>query len=79
MQSITELSPSELRGEYSSLMEEYHKVQDAHLKLNMARGKPAPAQLDLSMEMIHLPKNLKTEDGTDIRNYGILEIGRAHV
>lgn len=73
MQSITELSPSELRGEYSSLMEEYHKVQDAHLKLNMARGKPAPAQLDLSMEMMHLPKNLKTEDGTDIRNYGILE------
>lgn len=70
---VAKLSPAELESGYSSLMNRYHEVQDAHLSLNMSRGKPAPEQLDLSMRMLHLPESFTTEDGADARNYGILE------
>ena len=41
----------------------------------MARGKPAPAQLELSAEMLDpdLLGDFKANDGMDIRNYGGLE------
>ncbi len=39
----------------------------------MARGKPATAQLDVSMGMldvINSSSDMMAEDGTDCRNYG---------
>lgn len=41
----------------------------------MARGKPAPAQLELSAEMLDpdLLGDFKADDGMDIRNYGGLD------
>lgn len=62
-----------LQAEYSSLMCRYHEIQEKKLQLNMARGKPAPEQLDMSMELLHLPQSYTTEAGIDARNYGILE------
>ncbi|MGC2110172.1 MAG: aminotransferase class I/II-fold pyridoxal phosphate-dependent enzyme [Candidatus Korobacteraceae bacterium] len=41
------------------------------LKLNLTRGKPSSAQLDLSVELLTLPgmTDYVAEDGTDCRNY----------
>ena len=73
MKSVTEFSAEELRREYTVLMQKYHEVQEMDLQLNMARGKPSPQQLDLSMGLLDHPKDLRLENGMDARNYGILE------
>ena len=39
----------------------------------MARGKPAPSQLDLSAPLLGAMDTYTLEDGTDARNYGILD------
>ena len=73
MKKYTEMTQEELRKEYESLQAEYLKYSANPLKLNMARGKPSPAQLDLSMPMLDVldsKSELIAEDGTDCRNYG---------
>ncbi len=75
MKNYTEMSTSELREELDKLEQEYKKYSYHPLSLNMARGKPAPEQLDLSMGMMDVlssKADLKCEDGTDCRNYGVL-------
>lgn len=44
------------------------KAQDLHLDLT--RGKPAAAQLDISNSLMQLPSSYRDEAGTDCRNYG---------
>lgn len=58
-------SLQQLRTSYAALVAK-------GLKLDLTRGKPAAAQLDLSSELLALPGagNFKAEDGTDCRNYG---------
>ncbi len=75
MKKYTEMTPEELREEFERLQKEYKKYSHNPLNLNMARGKPSPAQLDLSMGMMDVLSSgadLKCEDGTDCRNYGVL-------
>ena len=51
-----------------------HRTHD--LSLNMARGKPSAAQLDLSTDMLTVlatPEDCFAESGLDCRNYGGLE------
>lgn len=75
MKKYTEMTQQELREEYERLESEYLKYSAEPLKLNMARGKPSPAQLDLSMPMMDVldaKTALIAEDGTDCRNYGVL-------
>lgn len=55
------------------LMVRYKEAAAENLKLNMARGKPAPDQLDLSNGLLDGMNNFLLEDGTDARNYGILD------
>jgi Transcriptional regulators containing a DNA-binding HTH domain and an aminotransferase domain (MocR family) and their eukaryotic orthologs len=46
------------------------------LSLNMSRGKPCTEQLNLSMglmEVLNAQSDLTCEDGTDCRNYGVLD------
>ena len=43
------------------------------LKLDLTRGKPAAAQLDLSNELLNLPRGVVDQAGVDTRNYGGLE------
>lgn len=66
----------ELENEYASLVKEYENVKGMGLNLNMARGKPGKAQLDLSLGLLDV-LNSKSDfvgaDGMDCRNYGILE------
>lgn len=55
------------------LKDQYEAARGKHLKLNMSRGKPSPGQLDLSNELLGPLDSFLTEDGTDARNYGILD------
>ncbi|MYM37548.1 aminotransferase class I/II-fold pyridoxal phosphate-dependent enzyme [Duganella sp. FT50W] len=49
---------------------QYHAFQQLGLKLDMSRGKPAPAQLDLSNALTEALPTYLAADGTDARNYG---------
>ena len=75
MKNYTELSREELRAELDAVIAEYAALSGPNAKkLDMSRGKPNHEQLDLSMDMLAIaPEELiKTEDGTDTRNYGVL-------
>jgi DNA-binding transcriptional MocR family regulator len=59
----------------AEIKQQYEAFKSRSLKLNLTRGKPAAAQLDLSSELLSLPGtgDFKAEDGTDCRNYGGLQ------
>ncbi len=70
------MTKEELETLLSSLEAEYRTYKAKELSLNMARGKPSVDQLDLSMEMMDIlssESDLTCEDGTDCRNYGVLD------
>ena len=67
------MNKEQLAAEKARLEQEYAQHKAKGLKLDMSRGKPAPAQLDLSMEMMNLPIEYKAENGFDCRNYGVLD------
>ena len=49
----------------------YRTLKDSGLTLDLTRGKPSPAQLDLSNELLSMPgPDFKDAAGTDTRNYG---------
>jgi len=66
---------SPLGGRLSELKESYEAFRHKGLKLNLTRGKPSAAQLDLSDELLALPGQGKymAEGATDCRNYGGLQ------
>ncbi len=71
-----EMTKQELEKELANLRAEYKRFQDMDLTLNMARGKPCHEQLDISMGMmdaLNSEADLSCEDGTDCRNYGVLD------
>ena len=60
----------------NKLLEQYKKYQTMHLNIDMTRGKPCKAQLDLSLEMndvLNSKSDYLDENGNDVRNYGSLE------
>ena len=66
----------ELETLLNALDAEYRAYKAKDLSLNMARGKPSVDQLDLSMGMMDIlssDSDLTCEDGTDCRNYGVLD------
>ena len=71
-----EMSREALLAEYESLKNEYEKIKASGLKLDISRGKPCTAQLDLSdgiLDILHGSDDCKTEVGFDCRNYGLFE------
>ena len=66
------MNHDELTAEKAALEAQYKKFQDMGLKLNMARGKPGPHQMDLAMGLLQMT-DYTTDAGTDARNYGDLE------
>ena len=76
MKKYTELTKEELLALQAELKAKYKEYQSKDLKLNMARGKPCVEQLDLSMGMMDVlsgDADLTCDDGTDCRNYGVLD------
>ena len=74
MKKYTAMTQKELRSELAAVTAEYNRIKEGDRQLNMARGKPNPTQLDLSMSMLaQSPSDLiSTRKGTDVRNYGEL-------
>lgn len=69
-------SKQELEKEYSALANRFEELKGKQLNLNMARGKPGKAQLDISnalLDTINSKSEFVGNDKMDCRNYGILE------
>ena len=59
--------------EPDDLERRFDSLKGANLNLDLTRGKPAAEQLDLADELDgYLGGNYVGEDGTDVRNYGML-------
>ena len=69
-------SVEELQALKNELEKQFADIKAQNLKLDMSRGKPSRAQLDLSMGMMDVlssEANLFCEEGVDCRNYGVLD------
>ncbi len=73
MQTYEGYSKDELIERRNELLEKYENYKKQGLKLDMSRGKPCTEQLDLSNGLFNYSQDLFTEDGTDCRNYGLLD------
>ncbi len=66
----------QLANELAALREEYAQIKQKGLSLDLSRGKPGREQLDLMTDMltcIATDEDCFSENGTDCRNYGILD------
>jgi DNA-binding transcriptional MocR family regulator len=70
---LAELAPEQFEAFAQEQRTAYAALQAGGLKLDLTRGKPAPAQLDLSEGMLALPSGHVDAAGTDVRNYGGLQ------
>jgi len=65
------LTDTELTQELETLENRYRQACNTNLRLNLTRGKPADAQLDLANDLDGvLAGDYRSKDGTDTRNYG---------
>jgi DNA-binding transcriptional MocR family regulator len=72
--SFLSLGRDDLRAQHELQRQNYADLQAKKLSLDLTRGKPSPAQLDLSNALLELPGSGKDAfrdgEGTDTRNYG---------
>lgn len=76
MKPFAEMTKEELQALRKELAVKYREYQGQDLRLDMSRGKPSIDQLDLSMGMMDVltsDMDLTCDDGTDCRNYGVLD------
>jgi DNA-binding transcriptional MocR family regulator len=73
VQPLTERSAEEIAAFLETQRASYDDLKARGLKLDLTRGKPASAQLDLSDALLSLPKGAVDSAGVDTRNYGGLE------
>ena len=76
MQTIYQkMGPAELDAAISDLEAQVAEVKARGLALDMARGKPSPAQVDISRPMLDILGSDAdlTDGGVDCSNYGCFE------
>lgn len=76
MKPYKEMTREEMLKEQAALEARYEEVKAKGLKLDMSRGKPSKAQLDLAngmMDVLNSDSNMVCEAGVDCRNYGIMD------
>lgn len=76
MKTFQEMSRQELKELYDRLTLQFEEIKAEGLKLDMSRGKPAPEQLETAMplmDILNAESDMRTENGTDCRNYGIMD------
>ena len=76
MSGYKEMSKEQLLHEKDMLEQKFKEVQDRNLKLDMSRGKPSAAQLNLSngmMDVLNSTSDMVCESGVDCRNYGVMD------
>ena len=74
MMKYAQMTAAQRRAEYEAVLAAYEKCKAEGLQLNMARGKPGKAQLDLVsgiLTVLNSPEQC-VSDGIDVRNYGEL-------
>lgn len=72
MKTYAQMTKEERSVEYAALQKEFQDWKARGLSLNMARGKPGKAQLDLVSDIFGLMQKPEdyVSDGIDVRNYG---------
>lgn len=76
MKAYRELSKEELLSLKDRLEKDFEVVKGKGLKLDMSRGKPSVAQLDMGMDIfdvLNSKSDMKSMNGVDVRNYGVLD------
>lgn len=76
MKPYSQLTREELLAIKEGLEKQFEDIKAKGLKLDMSRGKPSKEQLDLStgmMDVLNSKADLTCSDGTDCRNYGVLD------
>lgn len=76
MKPYKEMSREELLSLKAEFDKQFEDVKGKGLKLDMSRGKPAPAQLDIAMglmDVLNSESDMNTETGVDTRNYGLVD------
>ena len=83
MDTAKNYTNEELSGEKELLLKKYKEFREMDLSLDLSRGKPCAAQLELSSELLSLPgkDDYLSEEGIDCRNYdtdlrGLIEVRR---
>ncbi|HHU09966.1 MAG TPA: aminotransferase class I/II-fold pyridoxal phosphate-dependent enzyme [Intrasporangiaceae bacterium] len=70
---LAEYSAQDLAAFTQTQRTAYEELKGAGLSLDLTRGKPSSAQLDLANALLDLPSGPKSPGGVDTRNYGGLE------
>lgn len=76
MKPYKEMSKEELTQQKEKLTKQFENAKGMGLKLDMSRGKPTPAQLDMTMglmDVLNSDSDMMTMDGVDTRNYGLMD------
>ncbi len=75
MKKFTQLTAHEREAALSALLAEYGEYCSRGLSLDLSRGKPNASQLDISNGLlsVDLTDDFYAADGTDCRNYGVLD------
>lgn len=71
-----EMSKTELLAMRGELEKQYEEAKAKGLQLDMSRGKPCTAQLDMTMGLIgalDMNSDMFAENGFDSRNYGLMD------
>ena len=74
--TYSQMSSEELKKLLAELTAEYDAIKAKGLSLDLSRGKPGKEQLDLMTDMLTCVSSASdcfAENGTDCRNYGILD------
>ena len=72
MSSYLKMTAAQRQAEYAAVLARYEEKRALGLKLNMARGKPSKAQLDMVSGILTVLSDPSDciDEGTDARNYG---------
>ncbi len=76
MKPYREMSKEELAQQKAELIKQFEDAKGMGLKLDMSRGKPTSAQLDMTMglmDALNSDSDMMTMDGMDTRNYGLMD------
>lgn len=76
MKPYSEMSREELEAQKAELTKQFEDAKGKGLKLDMSRGKPEPAQLDMGMGLLDVltsSSDMKCMEGIDTRNYGLMD------
>lgn len=76
MKAYNVMTRKELMAQKAELEKQFAEAKGKGLQLDMSRGKPEPAQLDMGMgllDVLNSHSDLKSMEGVDTRNYGLMD------